>query len=732
MKLNEFFKNDLIIVDKSYKSKKEALEAFAKVLVEKKYASNKAKVVELALKRESETSTGIGEGIAIPHIRDEVMKKSVIFFAKVKPMDWESLDGNPVNYIFFIALNPKESGSHVEILADLMKLLMNEEFKKDLKTVKSITSLKKLITKCNESSNDKKEESLVNNDGSYDIVAITACPTGIAHTFMARDMLEKAAKEMNIKIKVETQGADGAKNVLSEQDIKNAKGVLIACDRVVELSKFSGHENVLEMGTKPVIKDAKKEIQKLLDHKGEKFQASAKKETASQDNNQDMSFNGFGKRMYKSLMTGVSYMLPFVVFGGILIAIAFLFDFANSNAGTAFGSVSPAAKWFKTMGDLSFGMMVPIIGAYITYAIIGRQGLLPGFMVGLMSQGKFLFSLDPEKGKVNWFATAEATSGASSGIFGAIVGAFLAASIIIVLVKYVFAYLPAVLSGLKNILFIPLFGTLIVVTVFWMVNIPMIYVNYGFTKFLELMEGKNYLAWLLGMILGAMMAFDLGGPINKAAYLFATASLSANPVGTTGGTISMAAAMAGGMTPPLGIALCCTFFKKMWTDEERKTGMLNYIMGLSFISEGAIPFTLSKPKVIIPANVIGGAVTGLLIGALGVSISAPHGGILTVALCRLDSTIYPTAVEGLKIGLGITFFIVAIIAGSILEMFCIVLFDKLMNKRNNNTIKKEKTGQVNVFVKAKIVLTKPFKRNKKQKMINHNFNSNLLLVNNFK
>lgn len=723
MKLNEFFKNDLIIIDESYKSKKEALESFAKILVEKKYASSKAKIVDLALKRESETSTGIGEGIAIPHIRDEVMKKSVIFFAKVKPMDWESLDGNPVDYIFFIALNPKESGSHVEILADLMKLLMNEEFKKDLKTVKSITSLNKLITKYNEA-NAKKEESSTANDGNYDIVAITACPTGIAHTFMARDMLEKAAKEMNIKIKVETQGADGAKNVLSDQDIKNAKGVLIACDRVVELSKFSGHENVLEMGTKPVIKDAKKEIQKLLDHKGTKFEVSAKKDNASQDNNQEMSFNGFGKRMYKSLMTGVSYMLPFVVFGGILIAIAFLCDFAN--AGTSgFGSTSPAAKWFKTMGDLSFGMMVPIIGAYITFAIIGRQGLLPGFMVGLMSQGKFLFSLNPETGQVQWFATAESAGGGSSGIFGAIVGAFLAAAIIIALVKYVFVYLPASLSGLKNILFIPLFGTLTVVTAFWMVNIPMIYVNFGFTKFLELMQGKNYLAWLLGMILGAMMAFDLGGPINKAAYLFSTASLTASPEGST---ISMAAAMASGMTPPLGIALCCTFFKKMWTDEERKTGMLNYIMGLSFISEGAIPFTLSKPKVIVPANVIGGAVTGLLIGALGVSISAPHGGILTVALCKLDNSIYPGMAEGLKIGLGITFFIAAIVAGSIIEMLCIVLFNKIFGNDNAKKSNLEESKIKNSFSKFQA----KFKKNKNtQNIKNHNFNSNLLLINNY-
>ncbi|MBD5422923.1 MAG: PTS transporter subunit EIIA [Mycoplasma sp.] len=717
MNFNEFFKNDLIVLDKSYSSKEKALESFAKILVDKGYASDKKRVVEMAMKREAESSTGIGEGIAIPHIRDDVMKESVIFFARVNSMDWDSLDGQPVNYVFFIALNPTSSGSHVEILAALMKLFMNEQFKKELEKVKTIPALVKLMNKFNkEEEKEAAKEATSSNDGNYDIVAVTACPTGIAHTFMARDMLEKAAKEMNIKIKVETQGADGAKNVLTDQDIKNAKGVLIACDRVVELSKFSGHPNVLEMGTKPVIKDAKKEIQKLLDGQGVKFEGNSKqKESSSDDNNQEMSFNGFGKRLYKSLMTGVSYMLPFVVFGGILIAIAFLFDMANSGQ-SDFGSVSPAAKWFKTLGDLSFGMMVPIIGAYITFAIVGRQGLLPGFIVGLMAQGKFLFSLNPETGVVDWFTTAEASGGGSSGIFGAIVGAFLAAAILIALVKYVFVYLPAALSGIKNILIIPLFGTLAIATAFWIVNIPMIYVNYGFTKFLELMDGRPYLAWLLGMIIGAMMAVDLGGPINKAAYVFSITSLEA---AKGEGTISMAAAMAGGMTPPIGIALCCTFFKKMWTDDERKTGMLNYIMGLTFISEGAIPFTLSKPKVIIPANVIGGAITGLLIGALGVRISAPHGGILTVALCKTD---YMQG--GASIGLGILFFIAAIVVGSVVEMFFIVLFNKIFSNKSNN--KKENN------VENKTRVRKSFARKSgavKAQIKNDNFNSNLLLSN---
>lgn len=680
MNFNSFFKNDLIVLDEKYSSKKDALNHFAQILVEKGYCSDVKKVVDLALKREKETSTGIGENIAIPHIRDMVVKKSSIFFAKVKDLDWDSLDGQPVNYVFFIALNPNDSNSHMEILASLMKLFMNSAFKNSLKDV---TSIKELISLMNWYNEELETSLSQNNSGSYDIVAITACPTGIAHTFMARDMLNKAAQEMNIKIKVETQGADGAKNVLTEEDIKNAKGVLIACDRVVELGKFSGHKNVLEMGTKPVIKDAKKEITKLLNNKGKEFKASTKASDNETDQ-QEMSFNGFGKRMYKSLMTGVSYMLPFVVFGGIMIALAFLLDIQNAGSND-YGSVSPAAKWFKTIGDLSFGMLVPILAAYICFAIIGRQGILPGFIMGMMAQGKFLFKIDIKTGAIDWFSTP-GENDPTSGVIGAIAGAFLAAAIIIALVKYVFVYLPPILSGIKNILIIPLIGTLAVVTVFWIVNIPLIYVNYGFNWFLGTMQGNVALAWLLGLIIGAMMAADLGGPINKAAYVFATASLTAN--NEEPGTIAMAAAMAAGMTPPIGIALCCTFFKKLWTKEERQTGMLNYIMGLSFISEGAIPFTLSKPKVLVPANIIGGAVTGLIVGAFGVTIAAPHGGILTVALCKMDKALFSGLSDGASIGLGVSIFIGAIIVGSIIEMFAIVLLNTIYNQEQNKTKQK--------------------------------------------
>ncbi len=735
MNFNEFFKNDCILLDKSYSSKEEALKDFAKVLVEKGYASNAKRVVEMALKREAESSTGIGENIAIPHIRDEVMKKSVIFFARVNDVNWESLDGQPVKYVFFIALNPNSSGSHVEILAALMKLFMNPDFKNSLSQVNDIPSLINLMNKYNE---EEKQEVISSDGGAWDVVAVTACPTGIAHTFMARDMLEKAAKEMGIRIKVETQGADGAKNVLTDEDIKNAKGVIIACDRVVDLSKFVGHPNVLEMGTKPVIKDAHGEIQKILDGKGEKFAGKAKvSEDSSKDGEAEMSFNKFGKRAYKSLMTGVSYMLPFIIFGGILIALAFLIDMKHSDAGSAFGTVNPVAKWCKKIGDISFGMMVPILAAYIAYAIVGRQGLLPGFIVGFMAKGDFFFNLNPNTGKIHWLMLPGETNpaGANSGVFGAIGGAFLAATILILMTK-LFAiqvntkngkksWFPSSLSGIKNILLMPLFGTFFAVITFWVVNIPLIYLNWAFTKFLDLFNGKPYIAWLLGLILAAMMSVDLGGPINKAAYVFGTTALNtAQQLGSSDGSMEMAAAMAGGMTAPLGIALSVTFFEKLWSKEDRDAGYVNYIMGLTFISEGAIPLTLKNPKVMIPSNIIGSATAGVLIGALNVKIAAPHGGILTVALskCCLNDNWS----QGLKTGLGVAFFIAAVLAGAIVSMFCIYIFTKMFAN------KKGQDGTEKPVKKSKRSTKKEFAKENVQAISNNNvnYNSQLLLKNN--
>ncbi|MDE5841719.1 MAG: fructose-specific PTS transporter subunit EIIC, partial [Malacoplasma sp.] len=681
---NQFFKKDLVIANKKFKSKIEALTFFAKLLERKKYAKNYSKVLDKVLEREDQFSTGIGNKIAIPHIRDDVMNQSVILFASVEPLEWNSIDSIKVEKIFFIAMSNKEgTNSHMDVIANLSRLFMNQEFVKDLNLVKDYQSLINLLDKYSES---KKEVSNSSFKSSYDIVAITACPTGIAHTFMAAQMLEDTAKEMGIKIKVETQGTEGAKNVLTQNEIDNAKGAIIAVDKVVDLSRFAGKENVLEMGTKAVIKDARKEIQKILDNKGKKMPGT-KLTTKNDDMNSEdlMSFKSFGKRMYKGIMNGVSYMLPFVIFGGILIALSFLIDIGNANtAGGNLGSVSPVAKWFNLLGNLSFGLMVPILSAYIAYGLVGKFGLLPGFICGLISAGQFVFQLDPATGTIDWLGTPKS----SSGFFGGIAGAFLTSALIIVFVKYVFGNLPKSLNGIKNILFIPLFGTLIIAALFWIVNIPLIYVNYGFYKFLDIMGSNQYLAPLLGLVIGLMMAVDLGGPINKAAYLFSIATIES---GT--GTIAMAASMAGGMVPPLGIALSTSFFRKLWTQEERQTGVTLYIMGLSFVSEGAIPFTAKNPKVLLPANIIGGAITGLLVGALQITLQAPHGGIFVFALVK--SSLFDTI--DLQIGLGITLYIVTILAGAIASMLIIYFLSKWQKRKTKDSNNVENNNDKNKF-----------------------------------
>lgn len=693
MKTNEFFKKDLVVTNKSFKDKKEALSFFANLLVEKKYAKNSETVLNKALERESQFSTGIGNGLAIPHIRDDVMNKSVILFANIKPVNWESLDNLPVEKVFFIAMSSKEGeNSHMDVIANLSKLFMNQEFVDKLAKVNSYDSLIKLINEYTESESkesvtqeSKKETS---ESSGYDVVAITACPTGIAHTFMAAQRLEDGAKELGIKVKVETQGTDGPKNVLTQEEINNAKGVIIAVDKVVQLDRFAGKENVLEMGTKAVIKDPIKELKRSLNKEGKKMEGKKASSNSTEIGSEDLiTFKGFGKKSYKAIMNGVSYMLPFVVFGGIMIALAFLIDIQNAGDGN-YGSVLPIAKWFKLFGGLAFDVIVPILCAYIAYGMVGKFGLLPGFVCGFMSIGKFVTTVDINTGNINWLQQVTG-SDAQSGFFGGIIGAFLTAAVLIVLIKYVFVYLPQSLNGVKNILFIPLFGTLIIGALFWIINIPLIYVNYGFRQFLNILQGQSYLSALLGLVIGAMMAFDLGGPINKAAYVFSTVSLTAAD-GSSQATIAMVASMAGGMVPPIGIALSLTFFRKLWTKEDRQTTITLWIMGLSFVSEGAIPFTTKKPKLLVPANVIGGAITGLLVGALSITLAAPHGGVFVFALVK--TTLFGS--NELNIGLGITFYILAIIAGAVVEMLVIWLLSKVYKKDSKQEENVEEVKQV--------------------------------------
>lgn len=688
MELIELFNGNLVSFNQEFASKNDALQWISKQLVTNGCANNEKQVFDGLIRRENQISTGIGGGFAIPHVQNDAITTNVVVFVKVKPLDWNALDNQPVRYIFTIALNKKSAqNEHLQLIAQLSRLLLEDKFKTGLNEITTYEQLIDLV-KTYSSSNQTKQAK-AESEPSYDLVAVTACPTGIAHTFIAAKSLETAAEEMKLKIKVETQGTEGIANRLSESEIANCKGVILALDRNIDLSRFKSHQNVLEVSTGAVIKNAKKQIDDLLMNKGVALGSTnspgQRHITAVDD--AELSFKRFGKRLYKAILTGVSYMLPFVIFGGILIAISFLIDINNAGKSN-FGSGSVVALWFNRLGGLSFGLIVALLAAYTAYGLVGKIGILPGFICGLISNAQFLFDINLQTGKVDFTAM----STAASGFFGAIVGGIFSATMLIVFSCYALNWLPKSFNGIKNILIIPLLGTLIIAFIFWIINIPLIYVNYGFKLFLQLMSAP-YLAPLLGLVLGLMMAIDLGGPINKAAYVFSVATLQGG-----GQSLAMAAAMAAGMVPPLGIALSVSFFKKLWSDEERNNGYVNYVMGFSFVSEGAIPFTAANPKVLIPANLISGAITGLLSGVLGITIAAPHGGIFVFAL--LKTNLFSNVSSSVNIGAAIGLYLIAIFAGAIASMFTIWALRKYFDKHQATSSSKFKN-----FLKHKKVVS---------------------------
>ncbi|MGL4342951.1 MAG: PTS fructose transporter subunit IIABC [Metamycoplasmataceae bacterium] len=698
--IEKYLNKDVALFDYKFKSKKDAIETLSKILVDKGFGENAKKIANSALEREKEFSTGIGNKIAMPHIRIPEMKKSVLLYAKVDPIDWDSLDNKKIEHIFFIALNDKDN-VHMEIIQSLSKNIMNPEFIDKLDKNKTYKGLIELFKSSNI---EEKEIIQANENGKYDIVAITACPTGIAHTYMARDALIAKAKEMGVSIKVETQGTEGARNNLTQQEIDNAGGVILAIDRAVDLGRFSNHENILETSTRKVMKKADEEIQFILDKKGQKLKTNGNSEKSENDQ-VSFNFDNFGKRLYKALMTGISYMLPFVIFGGIMIAIAFMIDIPNKDSGGNFGTINPGAKWFKAIGDLSFGLMIPMLSAYIAYALVGKIGLLPAFVTGMISAGKMGDFGDG----MGWLGTP---AGVNSGFFGAIAGGILVSVLIILLMKYIVIHVPKSLNGIMQILIIPFLGTLIIVGLFFLVNIPFLYINDGFSWMLNEIGKNSSLTILLGLMLGLMMATDMGGPINKSAYVFATLTLN-NAAGE--GSYAMASVMAAGMVPPLGIALSTAIFrKKLWTKEEVDTTAANVIMGLSFITEGAIPFAAKNPKVIIPASMMGAGVAGLLSAAFQIKLGAPHGGIFVFALVKSD--MFNT--DAMAIGMGITLYLVAIITGAIVTMLGIWLLRSVFDKKNGE-------NQNNWFKNINIKKSNKNAKIEKMKIINYR-NNNIL------
>lgn len=559
--------------------------------------------------REEEGTTGIGMGIAIPHCKSDAVTKAGLAAMVVKDgVDFESLDGTPAKIIFLIAAPNTEDNVHLQVLSKLSVMLMDEQFTNSLINAGSVDEFLNIIDSAEKAKDEKeaakeakaKEPVEVKKDDVF-IVAVTACPTGIAHTYMAAEAIEKKAKELGYQVKVETRGSGGAKNVLTDDEIAKAAGVIVACDTNVPTDRFDG-KKVIECQVSDGINKAEELIKRIAAGDAPVFKASGKKEASHSSVGGKESI---GHQIYKHLMNGVSHMLPFVVGGGILIAIAFLIDGFSVDLNSLpaeqranFGTITQAAALFKGIGGTAFGFMLPILAGFIAMSIADRPGLAVGFVGGSIA------------------------ANGTSGFLGALVAGFVAGYIVLLL-KKVFSKLPESLDGMKPVLLYPLLGIFLVgVIMQFVVEPPIGALNTAINNGLNGLNGAS--AVVLGVLLGGMMSVDMGGPVNKAAYVFGTASIAA------GNYNIMAAVMIGGMVPPLAIALATIFFKNKFTAEERKAGPTNFIMGLSFITEGAIPFAASDPLHVLPACVVGSAVAGGLSMAFGCTLMAPHGGIFVV------------------------------------------------------------------------------------------------------
>ncbi|MDY5304934.1 PTS fructose transporter subunit IIABC [Fusobacterium gastrosuis] len=603
MKIKDLLKKELMIMDLKATSKLKAINEMVKKLKDEGIISDEEMFKDFILKREEKGTTGLGDGIAMPHAKTTAVKIPAVLFAKSKNgVDYEALDGEPVHIFFMIAATEGAHDSHIETLAKLSKMLINDEFVKELMTCENPDRVHELVDKFSVEE-DSKEETRIEEKKSLDkpyIIAATACPTGIAHTYMAAEALRKAAAEMGVKIKVETNGADGRKDVLTAEDIEKATGVILAINRSIETDRFDG-KPLIQVEAKDGINRAKELIQDVLDGKAKKFVAEKSSSTEKVE-------SADKKGLYKHLLSGVSYMLPLVISGGILIALAFLADtLAGVSADQvqgAYGSTSKIAKILMGIGGAAFGLFVPILGGYIAYSIGERAALAAGLVAGALA------------------------SSGGSGFLGAMLGGFLAGFVVKALVKALDG-MPKSLNGLKMILLYPVLSVLITGTIMVLVLNPVVsVVNNALNNWLQTMSGSS--AMLLGAILAGMMAIDMGGPINKAAYVFGSGTLAASMA--TGGSSAMAAVMAGGMVPPIAIALATTLFKNKFTVAEKEAGLSNYVMGFSFITEGAIPYAAADPTKVIPASVIGSAIAGAMTMALGIKIPAPHGGILVMFL----------------------------------------------------------------------------------------------------
>jgi fructose PTS system EIIBC or EIIC component len=624
MKITKLLTVDTILLSMNSTKKIDAIDELVSILDTAGKITNKEAFKEAILKRESQSTTGIGDGIAIPHAKTSVVKEPAIVFGKsIAGVEYEALDGKASHLFFMIAAPEGANNTHLEALARLSGILMKEDVREKLLNASSKIEIINIIDSYDK--RDEDEEEVVITTGKKKIVAVTACPTGIAHTYMAADSLKAKALELGVEIKVETNGSGGAKNILTKDDIEDAVAVIVAADTRVEMNRFKG-KHVIQVPVADGIRRPVELIEKAINQDAPIYQGEAKKEEEA-DHSQKQGLASF----YKHLMNGVSNMLPFVVGGGILIAISFMFGFNASNPDDP--TYHPIAEALMTIGGgNAFGLIVPVLAGFIALSIADRPGFAPGMVGGMMA----------------------ASGGA--GFLGGIIAGFLAGYVVVGL-KKVLSGLPRSLEGIKAILLFPLLG--IAITGFIMlyaINGPVGKINAGITSWLTDLGTGN--AILLGIVLGLMMSFDMGGPINKAAYVFGTGLLA------NGVYEPMAAVMAAGMVPPLAIALATTLFKNKFSKEDKDAGKANYIMGLSFITEGAIPFAAADPIRVIPSMMVGSAVAGALSMMFGIGLRAPHGGFFVVPL-----------VEN-----GVLQYVIAILAGSLISAILLGILKKPLNK----------------------------------------------------
>ena len=636
MRITDLLKKDSISLGAAPKSKAEAIDLLIGLQTKGGNIADVEAYKAGILAREEQGSTAVGEGIAIPHAKSEAVKAPSLAAMTVPGgVDYEALDGEPSNLLFMIAA-PNDGDVHLEVLSRLMTILMDGDFRAKLLGAKDKDEFLRVIDETEKAKFPEEAAAPKEEKKGYRVLAVTACPTGIAHTYMAAEALEKAGGKMGISIKVETNGSGGAKNVLTKEEIAECDGIIVAADKSVEMARFDG-KKVLKTKVSDGIKIPEELINRI-----EKGDAPVYHHAGGAAAEETSDGESFGRKMYKHLMNGVSNMLPFVVAGGIFIAVAFLIDTINGAPQDGnFGSASGLSAWFKTVGGYAFNFMIPILAGFIGKSIADRPGFLVGMVGGYLATTGSTF--------------ANISGDVPSGFLGALFAGFVGGFLMLCLEKLADKTLPKALNGIKPVLIYPLAGLGVIAVIMCAVNPVMGWLNTALTDLLNSMGGSSKI--LLGIVLGAMMSIDMGGPFNKAAYVFGVASIS------SGNTDIMAAVMIGGMVPPIAIALATTFFRNRWTDEELKSGPVNYIMGLSFITEGAIPYAAADPARVIPSCMVGAGIAGGLSMAFGCTLNAPHGGVFVFAVVG-----------------NALFYILSLVIGSVAGMAMLALLKKKIKK----------------------------------------------------